>query len=45
MVININFPSLWLVGWLFTLGYTNADLFQAIMGIFAWPIYLGLYLH
>ncbi len=32
---------LWFAGWLFTIGYANLVWWKIILGIVAWPFYLG----
>ena len=32
----------WLIGWLFTIAFAKLVWWQAIIGIFLWPYYLGL---
>lgn len=34
--------SLWFIGWLFTLAYAQLSFWQAVLGVVAWPYYLGL---
>ena len=37
--------SLWLMGWLFTIGYLHLPVGKAILGIVLWPYYVGVVLH
>jgi hypothetical protein len=32
---------IWLIGWLFTIGYCGLDLVRALFAIVLWPYYLG----
>ena len=32
---------IWIMGWLFTIGYAHLPLGKAILGILLWPYYLG----
>lgn len=32
---------LWLVGWLFTIGFLNLGFLQGVAALFVWPAYLG----
>lgn len=33
--------SLWLIGWLFTIGFANLTFWQGVLAILIWPYYLG----
>lgn len=35
--------GVWIVGWLFTLGFLKLSFFKGILAIFVWPYYLGDY--
>jgi uncharacterized membrane protein len=35
----------WLVGWLFSIGFLNLGFWQAVLGIIIWPYYLGQYFY
>ncbi len=32
---------IWVMGWLFTLGFLHPPFFQAVLAILLWPYYLG----
>ena len=32
---------IWILGWLFTIGYTHLPVGKAILAILLWPYYLG----
>jgi hypothetical protein len=32
---------IWLIGWLFTIGYAQLSFFKGLLGIIVWPYYLG----
>ena len=34
--------ALWLIGWLFTLGYLHLPFWRAVLGLIIWPYYLGV---
>ena len=34
--------SVWVVGWLFTIGYAGLSFGQGILAILIWPYYLGV---
>ena len=36
--------TIWFVGWLFTIGYAKLVWWQIILGIVAWPYFLGVFL-
>jgi hypothetical protein len=31
----------WMIGWLFTIGYVKLTFWQGVLGIVIWPYYLG----
>ena len=33
--------SIWLIGWLFTIGYMKLSFWHAVLGLVIWPYYLG----
>ena len=33
--------AIWLIGWLFTIGYVHLTVKQALLGIVIWAYYLG----
>ena len=33
--------TIWFIGWLFTIGFTNLIWWQIIVGIVIWPYFLG----
>ena len=39
------FGSLWLVGWLFTIGYLRLSFWQGVLGLIIWPYKLGVKFH
>ncbi len=34
--------ALWLIGWLFTLGYLHLPFWRAVLGLIIWPYFLGV---
>jgi len=34
----------WMIGWLFTVGYAHLSIGKAIVGLLIWPYYLGAFL-
>lgn len=36
--------TLWVIGWLFTIGYLHLSFWEGVLGIFIWPYYLGSFL-
>jgi hypothetical protein len=34
--------TIWCIGWLFTIGFVKLIWWQAIIGLFIWPYYLGV---
>jgi len=33
--------SIWIIGWLFTLGFCHLGFWKAVLGLLLWPYYLG----
>jgi hypothetical protein len=33
--------GLWIVGWLFTLGFCHLSFWQGVLALLVWPYYLG----
>ncbi|MHB1330362.1 MAG: hypothetical protein ACYCY6_00060 [Minisyncoccota bacterium] len=33
--------SLWVIGWLFTIGYLKLSFWKGVLAIIVWPYYLG----
>lgn len=36
--------GLWLIGWLFTIGYASLSFWQGVLALIIWPYYLGVVL-
>jgi len=36
---------LWVMGWLFAIGYLKLSFWKAVLAIVLWPYYLGAFLH
>ncbi|MFC1904441.1 hypothetical protein ACFLXT_01545 [Chloroflexota bacterium] len=34
--------TIWFIGWLFTIGYANLVWWKIILGVVAWPYFLGV---
>jgi len=32
----------WFMGWLFTIAFTQLNLWQSVLGLIIWPYYLGI---
>lgn len=41
---GVGFGGFWFVGWLFTLAFAKLTFWQALLGLFIWPYYLGMVL-
>jgi hypothetical protein len=39
--ITLGGGTIWLIGWLFTIGFANLVWWKIILGIIIWPFYLG----
>ncbi len=35
--------SLWMVGWLFTIGFLGLSFWKSVLAIIVWPYYLGVF--
>lgn len=33
--------SIWIIGWMFTIGFAKITFWQALLGLIIWPYYLG----
>ena len=36
---------IWLIGWLFSIGFLNLSFWKAVLGIILWPYYIGDYFY
>ncbi len=34
--------SLWMIGWLFTIGYLRLSFWKGVLSLIVWPYYLGV---
>jgi len=32
---------IWIIGWLFTIGYAHLSFWKAVLGLIIWPYYFG----
>ncbi len=39
--VMMNLGGLWLVGWLFTIGFANLGLWRGLLGLLLWPYFVG----
>ena len=37
--------SVWLIGWLFTVGFLKLAFWKGVLALFIWPYYLGAFFH
>jgi hypothetical protein len=37
--------SLWIIGWLFTIGFLRLAFWKGLLALIIWPYYLGSFLH
>ena len=37
--------SVWIIGWLFTVGFLHFAFWKGLLALFIWPYYLGAFLH
>jgi len=38
-------PPIWLVGWLFTIGYLKLAFWKGVLALIVWPYYLGVHFY
>jgi hypothetical protein len=36
------FGAVWVIGWLFTIGFVKLGFGKAVLGLFLWPYFLGV---
>ncbi len=41
---NSSFGVIWVIGWLFTLGFLNLTFWKGVLAILIWPYYIGSFL-
>ncbi|ADJ26449.1 hypothetical protein Dehly_1153 [Dehalogenimonas lykanthroporepellens BL-DC-9] len=34
-------PTIWFIGWLFTIGFTHLSFWKGELAIIIWPVFLG----
>lgn len=39
------FGTLWIIGWLFSIGYMRLTFWKGVLALFIWPYYLGAKFH
>jgi hypothetical protein len=39
-----NSGMIWIIGWLFTIGYTGLSFWKAVLALLIWPYYLGVFI-
>ena len=39
---NHELGSLWVMGWLFTIGYLHLSFWKGVLALIIWPYYLGV---
>jgi len=37
--------SLWMIGWLFTIGFLHLNFWRGALALIVWPYYLGVFFH
>ncbi len=42
IVSNDGLSTLWMIGWLFTIGYLKLSFWKGVLAIIIWPYYLGV---
>jgi hypothetical protein len=43
--VTLGLGHLWMIGWLFTIGYLRLSFWQGVLGLIIWPYYLGKHYH
>lgn len=41
---NSSLGGLWIVGWLFTIGYLQLGFWQGVLALIIWPYFIGAHL-
>ncbi|MCX6753675.1 MAG: hypothetical protein WCW04_01700 [Candidatus Paceibacterota bacterium] len=36
------FGTLWMIGWLFTIGYLKLSFWRGVLALIVWPYYMGV---
>ncbi|MBY0376624.1 hypothetical protein K2P96_01490 [Patescibacteria group bacterium] len=36
--------SLWVIGWLFTIGFLELSFWKGVLALIIWPYYIGVYI-
>ena len=36
---------LWIIGWLFTIGFLKLAFWKGVLALFVWPYYIGVFFH
>ncbi len=39
------FGTLWMIGWLFSIGYLRLTFWKGVLGLILWPYYMGVKFH
>jgi len=39
------YAGLWIMAWLFTIGFLKLTFWQGVLAIVVWPYYLGVFFH
>ncbi len=39
------FGTLWIIGWLFSIGYLNLTFWKGVLALFVWPYFMGIKFH
>lgn len=43
VVQHSSLGTVWLAGWLFTIGYLNLGFWGSVLGLIVWPYFLGVH--
>lgn len=39
--LTVSFSGLWLIGWLFTIGFADLNFGRGLLALLLWPYYVG----
>ncbi|MEK7176861.1 MAG: hypothetical protein AAB719_00985 [Patescibacteria group bacterium] len=43
--INQACSAIWMIGWIFSIGYLHLPFWKGVLALFIWPYYVGKHFH
>lgn len=43
--VESGFGIIWVIGWLFSIGFLNLGFWNGVLAIIVWPYFIGAHLH